>query len=82
MMKYSTKYKINEALSITLIVTIIFLIVNLLIEIVSLDQFKSLGFQRGYLFVNDNKIGYHMFAYIFSMIISFFILFKSTKTIN
>ncbi|MET3730662.1 hypothetical protein [Moheibacter stercoris] len=81
-MKYSTKYKINESVSITLIMTIIFLIVNLLIEIVSLDQFKSLGFSRGYLFINDNKIGYHLFAYIFSMIISFFILFKSTKTIS
>lgn len=81
-MKYSTKYKINESLSITLIMTIIFLIVNLLIEIVSLDQFKSLEFSRGYLFINDNKIGYHLFAYIFSMIISFFILFKSTKTIS
>lgn len=74
-MKFSTKNKIKESLSIVIVLTLIFLIVNLGYEIIVVEQFRGIGFSKGYITVSGNRIGHHILAYILAMIIGFAALF-------
>ena len=78
MMKTITKYKIRESLTTTVVMTIIFLIIHLLFEIITIEQFRGIGFSEGYITLSDKSIGHHVVSYILAMLIGFMTLFFSS----
>ncbi len=78
-MKNFTKYRIKDSLSTTMLMAIIFLIINLVFEIAIVDEFRGLGFSKGYITVSGQKVGYHVISYLVAISTGFGALFYSSK---
>lgn len=78
-MKTTTKYRIKDSLSITLMVTLIFLVIHLVFELLNIDQFRSIGFSHGYLTTSGKLIVHHIVSYLLAFLVGFAALFYSSE---
>ena len=78
-MKEFTKYRLREAVSITLVMALIYICTHLFYEIITVDQFRGIGFSNGYITISGKPIGHHIISYISAMVIGFLVIFYSTK---
>jgi len=78
-MKEFTKHRLREAISITLVMALIYIGVHLFYEMMTVEQFRGMGFSQGYVTLSGKPIGHHIVSYISAMVIGFLVLFYSSK---
>jgi len=78
-MKESTRYRLREAIGMTLFTAAVYLLTHLFYEIATIEQLRGICFSKGYITLSGKPVGHHIISYISAMLIVFFSVFYSSK---